>query len=112
MAPDANFFSAALPNDGHADLVMVDGDIKRTAAIQCLLATGNGKFFDTPCVDYRKISGYRIVPKNQETGHISIDGESFPFQAFQAEVHRGLGTVLSRNGHLYEALGVATKSGD
>jgi len=112
MAPDANFFPASLPNDGHVDLVTIDGDIKRTAAIQCLLAAESGKFFDVPQVEYRKISGYRIIPKGEKHGHISIDGESFPFQPFQAEVHKGLATVLSRTGHLYEAKGVATKAGE
>lgn len=110
MAPDANFFPASLPNDGHLDLVTVDGDISRVAAIQSLLAVENGKFFDMPHVTYRKISGYRIRPKAQKRGYISIDGEKVPFEPFQAEVHRGLGTVLSRSGHLYEAPGVETLS--
>ena len=112
MAADANFFPASLPNDGYLDLVTLDGDISRTAAIQSLMAVENGKFFDMPHVNYRKVSGYRIIPKSQKHGYISIDGERVPFQPFQAEIHRGLGTVLSRNGHLYEAKGVATKSGD
>lgn len=112
MAPDANFFPASLPSDGHLDLVTVDGQIKRTAAIQCLLAAESGKFFDVPHVNYRKISGYRIIPKSKQHGHISIDGESFPYEPFQAEVHRGLGTVLSRSGHFYEAKGVASRNGE
>lgn len=112
MAPDVNFFPAALPNDGYIDLVTMDGDISRLAAVQSLMAAENGKFFDMPHVNYRKISGYRIKPKGQKNGYISIDGEQVPFEPFQAEVHRGLGTVLSRNGHLYEAQGVATKVGE
>lgn len=112
MAPDANFFPAALPNDGCADLVTVDGDISRSAAIKSLMAVENNTFFDMLHVNYRKISGYRIVPKGQCNGYISIDGERVPFEPFQAEVHRGLGTVLSRSGHLYEAKGVATITGD
>ena len=110
MAPDANFFPASLPNDGHLDLVTIDGDISRTAAIKSLLAVENGKFFDMPHVTYQKISGYRIRPKAQKQGYISIDGEKVPFEPFQAEVHRGLGTVLSRSGHLYEAPGIETMS--
>ena len=112
MAPDANFFPAALPNDGCADLVTVDGGISRSAAIKSLMAVENGTFFDMLHVNYRKISGYRIVPKGQRDGYISIDGERVPFEPFQAEVHRGLGTVLSKSGHLYEAKGVATKVSD
>lgn len=103
MAPGANFFAAALPSDGHLDLVNIDGDVSRPAAINIFLSVEAGKFFENPHVNYRKISGYRITPKGQKTGYISIDGEKVPFQEFQAEVHRGLGTVLSRSGHLYEA---------
>ncbi|RKF61585.1 Sphingoid long chain base kinase 5 [Erysiphe neolycopersici] len=107
MASDTNFFSAALPNDGLMDLVCINGDISRRLALKMLMAVENGKFFDMPGVWYRKIRGYRIIPRNQKDGYISIDGERVPFQPFQAEIHRGLGTVISKNGYLYEALGPA-----
>jgi len=110
MAPDTEFFPAALPNDGHLDLVTIDGDIKRSTAIQSLLAVEKGTFFDMAHVNYRKISGYRIIPKGQKNGYISIDGERVPFEPFQAEVHRGLGTVLSRSGHLYETKAFSRKA--
>lgn len=58
-----------------------------------------------PEVWYRKVHAFRFIPRNQEDGYISIDGERVPFVPFQAEVHRGLGTVLSKNGHFYEAPG-------
>lgn len=103
MAPGANFFPATLPADGHIDLVTIDGDISRLAAVQCFTAVENGTFFNKPHVDYRKISGYRIEPRGQKEGYISIDGERVPFEGFQAEVHKGLGTVLSKGGRLYEA---------
>ena len=110
MAPGANFFPATLPSDGHLDLVTVDGDISRVNAIKCFLSVENGNFFDIPDVNYKKISAYRITPHKKE-GYISIDGERVPFEGFQAEVHRGLGTVLSRDGHLYEADGVVPRAG-
>jgi sphingosine kinase len=103
MAADTNFFQAAVPNDGFADLVCIDGDISRVTSIKMMLATESGGIFDMPLVSYRKVLGYRLIPKNQEDGYISIDGERVPFQPFQAEVHRGLGTVLSKSGHLFEA---------
>ena len=106
MAAETNFFPASLPNDGHSDLVTIDADISRTASLKSLLAVANGTHFDMPHVNYRKISGYRIIPKGQQDGYISIDGERVPFQPFQAEVHKGLGTVLSRRGYMYEAQGV------
>ena len=110
MAPSANFFPAALPSDSYLDLINIDGDISRTNAIKCFLSVENGNFFANPDVNYRKVSAYRITPHEKE-GYISIDGERVPFEGFQAEVHRGLGTVLSRSGHLYEADGVVPKGG-
>jgi len=110
MAPGANFFPATLPSDGHLDLVTVNGDISRRSAIKMFLSVENGKFFDVPDVNYRKISGYRITPHGTK-GYISIDGERVPFEGYQAELHRGLGTVLSRSGHLYEADGVVPRVG-
>ena len=111
MAPGANFFPATLPSDGNIDLVKIDGNCSRRDAIKFFLAVDNGSFFDMPHVHYHKISGYRITPKDQPNGgYISIDGERVPFEEFQAEVHRGLGTVLSRSGHMYEADGVVPKT--
>ncbi|KAL1955137.1 hypothetical protein VTO42DRAFT_9001 [Malbranchea cinnamomea] len=106
MAQDANFFPAALPNDGLLDLVIIRGDISRSTAFQMMLTVEDGTLFDMPQVTVKKISGYRLIPKRRE-GFISIDGEKIPFEPFQAEVHRGLGTVLSRSGYRYEAKGVA-----
>lgn len=105
MAPDLNFFPPALPNDGLLDLLNVDGDISRLSALGLLTALAGGKFFNNPFVKYKKILAYRITPKNQADGYISIDGERIPFAPFQAEVHRGLGTVLSKSGHTFEAPG-------
>lgn len=106
MSPDANFFPASLPSDGCLDLIRIRGDIARTTAIKMLLAVENHTFFDMDGVDYQKIVAYRIIPKNQADGYISVDGERVPFEGFQAEIHKGLGTVLSKSGHLCEARGV------
>ncbi|KAI9814481.1 MAG: sphinganine kinase lcb4 [Thelocarpon impressellum] len=108
MSADANFFPASLPHDGCLDLVCIDGDISRLASIRAFVAVEKGTFFDLPLVSYRKITAYRFVPRPRPggDGYISIDGERVPFGPFQAEVHRGLGTVLSKSGRLYEAQGV------
>lgn len=107
MSSGANFFSATLPNDGFMDLICINGDISRRKALKMLSAVekGNTIFFNMPEVWYRKVHAFRFIPRNQEDGYISIDGERVPFVPFQAEVHRGLGTVLSKNGHFYEAPG-------
>jgi len=105
MTADAHFFPAALPNDGFLDLLCIDGDIPRLAAIKCLTAVENNKLFDLPYVSYRKVSAFRVVPRSPK-GYISIDGESIPFQPFQVEVHRGLGKTLSRTGRIFEGPGL------
>ena len=76
------------------------------SAFRSFFAVENGaKFFDQPPVDYKKVSAYRIEPKGKD-GYIAIDGEKMAFKPFQVEVHRGLGTVLSRSGRRYEVDGV------
>ncbi|KAK6063005.1 diacylglycerol kinase catalytic domain-containing protein [Seiridium cupressi] len=103
MAPDANFFPAALPNDGLMDLVMNDGDISATKYVDIMTSIETGAFYSKPLVSYRKIVAYRLTPK-QTDGYISIDGERIPFDPFQVEIHQGLATVLSKGGR-YEAPG-------
>lgn len=44
---------------------------------------------------------------SRDGGYFSVDGEKMPFAPFQIEVHRGLGTVLSKNVGMYEAIGPA-----
>lgn len=106
MSPATNIFQASLPSDGLLDLVTTDGDVSRIASIRSILAAENDTFFDMPHVNYRKILGYRIVPERGQEGYVSIDGERIPCEPWQAEVHMGLGTVLSRSGDVYEAKGV------
>lgn len=119
VAPSMNIFPASLPTDGFTDLVTIDGNIPRSAAIRSMLAAENNTFFDMEHVKYRKISGYRLTPKlnNKDGGggssdspavggSVSIDGERIPCEAWQAEVHKGLGTVLSKRRGVYEGKGV------
>ncbi|KAF4962092.1 hypothetical protein FSARC_9826 [Fusarium sarcochroum] len=104
MSPDAPFFAASLISDGLMDLVTIDGDLPIFTAIRVLLDVEAEKLFDNPHVTYKKISAYRIIPRNQDDGYISIDGERLPFGPFQAEIHQGLGRVISKAGK-YEASG-------
>jgi sphingosine kinase len=105
MSADINFFPASLPNDGMIDLVMIDGTISRVKALSMMTAVEKGAHFDYPEVIVRKVTGYRLVPRDREDGFISVDGERIPFAPFQVEIHQGLGTVLSKSGRLYEAQG-------
>lgn len=104
VSKDTNFFPAALPSDGFIDIVTVDGTVPRMTTLKMMSEVPNGGFFDMPEVITRKALAYRLVPREKE-GFISVDGEKVPFEAFQVEVHKGLGTVLSKSGHLYEAEG-------
>lgn len=104
MAPDVIFFNAAWINDGYMDLITVDGNVPTLKAPGLMLSVSTNSFFDNSLVTYRKISAFRIIPKDQEDGYISIDGEKVPFEPFQAEVHQGLGMVITKRG-LMEAPG-------
>lgn len=54
------------------------------------------------------ISGGEGGAKGQrDGGYIAVDGEKLPFEPFQIEVHRGLGTTLSKSGYMYESPGPA-----
>ncbi|ETI21754.1 hypothetical protein G647_05823 [Cladophialophora carrionii CBS 160.54] len=120
MAADAPFFPASLPSDGLMDLVTINGDIPRRKAVDLLLSVPNNAFFDKESVRYRKVSAVRVIPRygrladpttankknaSQSEGCFAVDGEKMPFEAFQIEVHKGLGTVLSRRVGVYEAPG-------
>ncbi|TQV93862.1 hypothetical protein V2A60_003979 [Cordyceps javanica] len=106
MAPDVHFFPAAMATDGCMDLITMNGDIPAFKVLKAFLSVDSNKFFDLPCVHYKKVSAYRIIPRDQKDGYISIDGEKVPFEPFQAEVHQGLGRVISKRG-MFEAEGPA-----
>ena len=86
------------------DIVTIDGTVSRITSLKIMNELPQGTFFDMPEVNIRKATAYRLIPRENQ-GYISVDGENVPFEAFQVEVHKGLGTVLSKSGHLYEAEG-------
>lgn len=104
VSKDTNFFPASVPNDGLMDIVTVDGTTSRSRVLKMMTEVPEGTFFDMPEVDIRKALAFRLTPRQKE-GYISVDGEKIPFEAFQVEIHKGLGTVLSKSGHIYEAPG-------
>ncbi|KAJ5578071.1 uncharacterized protein N7459_007035 [Penicillium hispanicum] len=104
MSKDTNFFPASLPNDGLMDIVTIDGTVSRMTSIKMMNEIPTGGFFGMPDVKIRKATAFRLVP-HEKAGYISIDGEQVPFEAFQAEIHQGLGTVLAKSRRVYEADG-------
>lgn len=122
MSSDAKFFPASLPHEGLFDVICIDARISRTSGLKTLLGAIDGSHFGMEHVLYRKVVGYRIIPRlggddggkkkdvkkgeEEKEGYISIDGEKVPFEPFQAEVHKGLGRVLGGNVNRWENSGV------
>ncbi|KAF2722695.1 sphingosine kinase [Polychaeton citri CBS 116435] len=125
MSPDVCFFSAALPADGKMDMVTIDGNTPRLESLAMMTAVEKGTIMDFDCVNYRKVSGYRINPlpaseaskkewrkkiverlggagNEKVDGYISIDGERVPYEAYQAEIVPGLATVLCKHAGVFE----------
>lgn len=122
MARDSTFFPAALPDDGAVDIALFDAAESRWKAVASFFAIADGSLFDLAHIRYYKVEAFRVIPRPgggraavfsrllgrkprqnaKHDGYISIDGERVPFEGFQVEIHRGLGTVLSRNGRTYE----------
>ncbi|KAH8701540.1 ATP-NAD kinase-like domain-containing protein [Talaromyces proteolyticus] len=100
VGPDVRYFLAAIDSYGNMDIVTMNGDMSIFKTIKALLSIGSPRFFNSPHVKYKKISAYRITPRDQEDGYISIDGKQVPFELFQAEIHRRLGRVLSKPARL------------
>ncbi|PYH80083.1 sphingosine kinase [Aspergillus uvarum CBS 121591] len=100
VAKDTNFFPAALPSDGLLDVMTVFDTIGIVGALDATVKLPQGKCFELGDVHMQKVSAYRLTPKEKE-GCISVDGEWYPFEAFQVEVHQGLGRVLSNLRHAY-----------
>lgn len=76
----------------------MSGDLSPLTSISLMLSVEGGGLFDHDKVEYRKVSAFRVTPRQRE-GYISVDGERVPFEAFQAEVHQGLGRVISAGGY-------------
>lgn len=104
VAKDTNFFPDALPNDGFLDIMLIDDTIGWAASLEAILKLPQGKCHDLRDVEMRKVLAYRLTPWKPD-GDISIDGERYPFEAFQVEVHHGLGRVLSKSGDSYQLVG-------
>lgn len=76
MASSTPFFPASLPSDGMLDLVTIDGDISRLAALRVLLSVESGRVFDHPLVRVRKVSGVRVYPRYATCSSSSFSSNS------------------------------------
>ncbi|PKY05704.1 hypothetical protein P168DRAFT_250559 [Aspergillus campestris IBT 28561] len=106
VSRDTNFFPASLASDGLMDIMTIDTSIGWTKALEAIIKLPQAKCFHLPHVQMRKATAYRLTPRDGD-GCLSVDGERYPFEAFQVEVHQGLARVLSKSGVSYEAPGPA-----
>ncbi|KAI5963728.1 LCB4 [Candida pseudojiufengensis] len=108
VSTDAQFFPAALPNDGNMDMIITSSNTSIIDLSSILLSVEKGTHInmDSSKILHSKIKGYRLIPKlNDENGKhfISIDGESFPFKSFQVEIINGIMTTLLYDGKFTES---------
>jgi len=96
MSRELMQFPVSVPNDGMVDIV-IQGRLSRTDLLKNIDGAERGAAYWNEKANYFKASAYRLGLM-QEEGNLAIDGERFPFEGYYAEVHRGLGTVLSMNG--------------
>lgn len=104
VSADAQFFPAALPNDGSMDMIITDSTNSAFKTTSILMAVEKGKHIDDDKVYHSKVLSYRLIPNVRDNGchYISIDGENFPFEAFQVEVLPGVLTGLLQDGNFVE----------
>lgn len=98
MLSDAQFFPAALPNDGYMDMVLTDTSTPFTTFVKLLTSIDSGAHVNLEYVEHAKISAYRLVPKVSGNHYILIDGEQFPFEPLQVEVLPQAVSVLLQKG--------------
>uniref|UniRef100_UPI0037E7A149 sphingosine kinase 1-like n=1 Tax=Semicossyphus pulcher TaxID=241346 RepID=UPI0037E7A149 len=89
-APDAT------SDDGVIHLFYVRGGISRTALLKLFLAMEKGAHVATNCqhLVYAKVRALRLEPFSPK-GIITVDGEVVEYGPVQAEVHRGLGRLIT-----------------
>ncbi|EGV60816.1 sphinganine kinase lcb4 [Yamadazyma tenuis] len=101
VSSNTQFFPAALPNDGSMDMIITDARTSLPKALRALLAIEKGTHVDELFVSHHKVTSYRLVPKLPENSkhYLSVDGEDFPFRAFQVEVLPSVLTTLTSDGN-------------
>ncbi|KAI0054119.1 hypothetical protein FA95DRAFT_1530115 [Auriscalpium vulgare] len=96
VSRDLMQFPVSLPNDGAFDLV-IQHAVTRGDMFAGMSGAERGDPYWLDSANYMKASAYRLKPLMPH-GYLSIDGEKFPFTEYLAEVHQGLGTLLSMHG--------------
>jgi len=94
---DLMLFPVSLPEDGMIDIAIHE-HTSRVEMLKAMDGAPIGQPFWLDSLHYFKASAYRVKPHKPQ-GYLSVDGEAFPFEDFQVEVLKGLGTFMSPYGH-------------
>ncbi|TBU50861.1 ATP-NAD kinase-like domain-containing protein [Dichomitus squalens] len=97
VSKDLMQFPVSHPDDGLIDVVISERTT-RLAMIKGMDGSERGEQYWMDIQHYFKAYAYRVEPLAPK-GYLSIDGEAYPHETFEAEVHQGLGTFLSMYGH-------------
>ncbi|KAF5381091.1 hypothetical protein D9615_003996 [Tricholomella constricta] len=95
--PDFMAFPVSLPDDGLID-IMAQPVSSRKEILSAIGGAAKGQFYWHPQLHYVKAHAYRVKPLVSK-GSLAVDGEIFPFEEFQVEVHQKLATLLSPHGY-------------
>ncbi|KAG6866957.1 hypothetical protein C0991_003873 [Blastosporella zonata] len=90
-------FPVSQPDDGLID-VMAQPVSSRTEILSSLGGAAKGDTYWQPSLHYIKAHAYRVKPLSPK-GALAVDGEIFPFEEYQVEVHQKLATLLSPYGY-------------
>ncbi|KAI8998567.1 ATP-NAD kinase-like domain-containing protein [Trametes punicea] len=96
VGPDLLHFPASIPTDGLIDVTLQERK-GRIAMLKLIDGAERGGHYWLDSTKYYKAYAYRVEPYTNK-GWLSIDGEVFPLEPFQVEVHQRLGRVLSMHG--------------
>ncbi|KAI0636889.1 ATP-NAD kinase-like domain-containing protein [Trametes polyzona] len=96
VSSDVLQFPVSLPTDGLIDVTLQERTT-RTAMLKAIDGSQRGDHFWMDTQHYYKAYAYRVEPSTAK-GWLSVDGEAFPLEAYQVEVHPRLGTLLSMYG--------------
>lgn len=108
VSSDCMMFPATLPTDGTMDMFITRvNHMNRFEAIQMLAGMERGQHVYHDYVEYSKVVAYRLTPRKTH-GHLSFDGEQYPYTPFQVEILPAVGCLLSNNG-IWDLTGFGNK---
>ncbi|ODV62540.1 uncharacterized protein ASCRUDRAFT_74900 [Ascoidea rubescens DSM 1968] len=99
MSNNVPFFPTCLPDDGLIDFVYMNSNLSFVKKAGFLLDIENGSSLINEHVNYSKIKGFRLIPKNVDKDYyLSVDGESYSVKPIQVEVLLKICKILLKDG--------------